>query len=203
MALATYNDLQSAVASWLARTDLTSVIPDFITLAEARINRALRVREMITEATGSVSAATLSVPSDFVETFTLTLDTEDDRPLEYRPAEDSQLRVAGTISGQPIWFTVIGSNFHFYPTPDGTYSYTLEYYAKVPALSSTLTTNWLLTKAPDLYLFGSLAEASAYLHEEEREAYWSAKFNAVKAALNGAENRTKRTSGPIRMRVVA
>lgn len=203
MSIASYSDLQSAAADWLARTDLSSRIVDFITLAEARINRELRVREMVTQATGSISAQTLDTPTDFLETVRLTLDTASDMPLEYRPIEDSELRVAGVTSGQPRWFTVVGSQFRFYPTPDGSYDYTLDYYAKVPALSVSATTNWLLTKAPDLYLFGTVAEGYSYLIEEERQAYWSDRFNLVLRSLHGADARSKRTNGPWRMRVVA
>lgn len=203
MALANYSDLKSAIASWLVRTDLTAAIPDFITLAEARINRELRVREMIAEATGTISSGSLSVPSGFIETFVVWLDTESDTPLEYRPIEDSMWRIAGTTSGQPRWFTIDGSDFKFYPSPDGSYDYTLRYYSEVPTLSDTTTTNWLLAKAPDAYLFASLAEAYAYLLEEEREQYWSSRFEKVKRSLHAAEARSKRTSGPHRMRVVA
>ena len=203
MSIASYSDLLSTVADWLARTDLSSRIPDFIALAEARINRDLRVRGMIAQATGSFSSQTLTIPNDFLETVRLTLDTASDLPLEYRPVEDSELRVAGSTSGTPRWFTVVGSDFRFYPTPDGSYDYTLDYYATVPALSPSATTNWLLTKAPDLYLFGSLGEAYSFLLEEDRQAYWMGRFNSVMQSLRAAESRTKRTNGPWRMRVVA
>lgn len=51
MALTTYSDLQSAVASYLARSDLTSQIPDFIRLAEIRLRRELRIRQMLRSVT--------------------------------------------------------------------------------------------------------------------------------------------------------
>lgn len=203
MALATYSDLVSAIADWVARTDLTSRIPDFVVLAEARMNRVLRVREMLTEVSGSLSAQSLTLPADFVETYRIRLDTETDVPLEYRPIEDSDLRVAGLTTGEPKWFSILGTSMLFYPSPDSTYTYTLDYYARVPALTSGAPTNWLLTKAPDAYLFGALAEAEPFLQNDSRVGIWEAKYQAAVAALNGAESRAKRTSAARRMRVVA
>lgn len=203
MALATYSDLKTAVASWLARSDLTLTIPDFITLAEARINRELRTREMVEQETAAVSTQALAIPDDFVEVLRFTLDTESDRPLEYRPVEDSDLRVAGVTSGQPRWFSVVGGEFRFYPAPDGEYTYTLDYYARVPALSDSATSNWLLTKAPDLYLYGALCESAPFLQEDARLGVWESRFQAAKRSLHAAEARAKRTSGSRRMRVIA
>lgn len=202
MALATFDDLKGAIASWLVRTDLTAAIPDFITLAESRINRELRVREMVTQDSDTIAVQDLAVPSDFIEVVRLTLDTATDKPLEYRPIEDSESRVAGVTSGEPRWFSILGGNFRFYPAPDGPYTYTLDYYAKVQALSDSNTTNWLLAKAPDVYLFASLAEAYAFLLEEERETYWTGRFEKARMSLQSADSRAKRTSGPRRARVL-
>lgn len=203
MALATYDDLRSAVADWLARTDLTDRIVDFITLAEARINRELRCREMVTEAIGTTTVQDITIPTDFVETVKLVLDAATDEPLEYRPIEDAELRVAGSTTGQPVMFSVLGQYIRLYPSPDAEYTYTLNYYATVPSLSDSNTSNWLLTKAPDLYLFGALVEASPFLLDDGRVGLWEGKFQAAKRSLRAAEARAKRTSGPRRMRVVA
>ena len=203
MALTTYSELKSAVADWLIRDDLTTQIADFIRLAEARINRELRVREMVEQATGTVSTQALDIPTGFIEVVKLQLDSESSTPLEYRPIEDAERRVASDTSGVPLWFSVLGGQFRFYPSPDGSYDYTLDYYSEVPALSDTATTNWLLTKAPDLYLFGALAEASLFLMEQDKYAVWRARFDEVKRSLHGAEARAKRTNGPLRMRVAS
>ena len=69
MAISTYSELQEAVASWLNRSDLTTTIPDFITLAESRLNRTLRLRVMETTTTLSLTASsrTVALPSAFIE----------------------------------------------------------------------------------------------------------------------------------------
>ena len=46
MAIGTYAELQTAVANWLDRDDLTDRIPEFIALAEAKMNRNLRISLM-------------------------------------------------------------------------------------------------------------------------------------------------------------
>lgn len=202
MALANYSDLVSAIGDWVARTDLATRAPDFIALAEARINRELRCREMLVQATGSISTQTLVVPTGLIEVHRLTLNTETDIPLEYRPIEDSESRVAGITSGVPLWFSVLGSNFRFYPAPDGTYTYTLDYYSAVPALTASATTNWLMTKAPDLYLFGALSETEPFLQNDGRVGLWKQKFDLSLRSLNMADQRMKRTSAPRRQRVL-
>ncbi len=67
MAITTYSELQSAVADWLNRSDLTARIPDFITLAETRINRDLRAREQQVIATANVDTPFFAIPGDFLE----------------------------------------------------------------------------------------------------------------------------------------
>ena len=45
MALTTNADLQAAIADWLNRSDLSAQIPDFLTLAQLKINRRLSIVE--------------------------------------------------------------------------------------------------------------------------------------------------------------
>lgn len=202
MALANYSDLQTAIAKWLVRNDLTTRIPDFITIAEARISRVLRVRQMITTVTGTISTQDYTLPADFVETLRIKLDTENDKPLEYRPIEDAESRVAGTATGEPKFFALVGDVLQFFPTPDGDYDLTFSYYAKVPALSDSSPTNWLLTAAPDVYLFMSMAAAYSATLEEEREGIWMGKALDAIGSMHTAEARAKRTSGPRRSRIL-
>jgi len=202
MALDTYSGLKSAAASWLARSDLTASLPDFVTLAEARINRELRIREMLAQATGSIAVQSIALPGDFIEPVLLVLDTATDLPLEFRPPEDAQLRSGGSTSGQPKYFTVLGGQIRLYPTPDTSYDYTLDYYATLDALSDTNASNAILVKAPDLYLFATLCEAEPFLQNDERVALWEARYQNARAVLNGADQRSRRSAGVQRMRVV-
>jgi hypothetical protein len=71
MALSTYAELKTSIGDWLNRSDLTSVIPDFISLAEAQVERTLRTRQMIVRANASFDAQYGAVPADFLETKSL------------------------------------------------------------------------------------------------------------------------------------
>ena len=68
MAITTYSELKTAVADWLNRSDLTTAIPNFISLAEAQMTRQIRHRKMVTRATATMDTPYFAVPSDWKET---------------------------------------------------------------------------------------------------------------------------------------
>ena len=55
MAFTSYSELKTTIANYLARSDLTTQIPDFIRLAEIRLQRDLRTRQMLVVATASTT----------------------------------------------------------------------------------------------------------------------------------------------------
>lgn len=179
MSLATYTDLQASLASWLHRSDLTSRIPDFIALAEAQMNRRLRVRRMMARATATLSDEYSAVPSDFLGPISITIDGE---PLAYLTVEQMDAAVTGEATGAPAYYTVTGGEFRYYPAPGTSYTATLTYWQAIPALASN-STNWLLTNHPDAYLYGSLTQAAPYIQDDERTALWAQLFQT---ALNDA-----------------
>ena len=70
MALTTYALLKTTIANYLNRTDLTSYLGDFITLTESRLNRELRVREMVNTDTSTTTVSgtqSYSLPSGFLK----------------------------------------------------------------------------------------------------------------------------------------
>lgn len=196
MALSTYATLQSAIADWLERADLTARIPDFITLAEAQINRALRVRRMIERATAQITDAYSVTPTDFLEIVSMVL-TNGVEPLQLSPAPPETLDGYGTgqETGQPRFWAVVGEEIRYYPTPDRAYTATLTYYAKIPALTDTNTTNWVLQTHPDAYLFGALKEAGPFLKDADVLSMFEGKYQAAIRSIKDAE-RTR--VGPLR-----
>lgn len=175
MAITTFSELKTSIASWLARSDLTSAIPDFITLFETQANRRLRTRQMLASSSLTPSSGAASLPSDFLDVKTVI--PSGATPLEYK--EPAWLRSAYTTSAvdTPLFYTIEGSTLVTRPATDQTI--TLSYFQKVPALSDVNTTNWLLTAHPDLYLFGSLVEANAFIMDAEKAALWLARRNAL------------------------
>lgn len=172
MTLQTYADLQSAVADWLNRADLTARIPDFIALAEATLNQVVRSTRMVAEASIALTADTRNapVPADFLAP--VYLQASNAQPLEQVGVQQlvmlrrSRLKAPGT----PAFFAVVGRAFEFAPVPDAAGTVDCSYYAQIPPLSDAAPTNWLLTSKPDLYLYTALLHAAPFLRDDERTA---------------------------------
>ena len=201
MALTTYTELKSSLADWLNRTDLTSALADFISLAEAQMERQLRTRQMIVRATASFAAAAEygTVPDDFLETKSIKLDTNPVTSLSFQTIEgmDQLSNTTYLSSGKPLYFTVVGNQFRLLPIPDGAYTADLVYYAKLTKLSSTVATNWLLTQAPDVYLYGALLQAAPYLQDDARISVWSSLYLAGLEQLQVADDRGSTSGGAL------
>lgn len=170
MAIADYATLQTKIASWMHRADLTAMIPDFIALAEQRMNADLVARDMETTATLNMVAgvATLATPPDVIETRRLVVNTDPKRTLDYIAPERLTIQYPSSTSGTPEVYTVIGGNFQFAPIPDSSYTAEYIYRQRIPALSASNTTNWILSKWPYIYLYGALCAAAPYMKDDKR-----------------------------------
>jgi len=199
MALSTYTELKTSIGDWLNRADLTAVIPDFISLAEAQVERTLRTRQMIVRANASFDAEYGAVPSDFLETKSLKLtSTNPQTPLEFLSIDALDNKAAEyTGSGKPRFFGVVGGQFRIVPTPDATYTTELTYYAKLTKLSSSVATNWLLTSNPDIYLYGSLLQAAPYLQDDARIQTWATLYERALNDSQTADDRGASSGGAL------
>jgi hypothetical protein len=197
MAITNYSTLQTTIADFLNRDDLTSAIPTFVQLAEAQINRDIRHWKMETRAEATVDAGDdyIQIPADWMETIRIGLTEGDTFPLDLisRAALADKRSGAQNASGRPRYYTHADSQFRLYPTPDADYDVELLYYAKVPDLA-TNSTNWLLSEAPDIYLYGSLLHTAPYLQEDTRVGVWAQLYSAAVARLN-EESEQARYSG--------
>lgn len=191
MALSTYGDLQSSVADWLERSDLASRIPDFIRLAEVQLNRLLRTNPQKLRATATISDPFSAIPSDLLEVEAISLSNGSDawalapQSLEVLAANYA----AQPETGKPRYWARVGDQFQYFPAPDQAYTATLTYTRSLPALSDTNTTNWLLTKHPDAYLFGALKEAGPFLRDAELSSLFEAKFQAAAQDIVSSERK--------------
>jgi hypothetical protein len=197
MALANYNDLKASVASWLARSDLTSQIPDFITLAEAKLNRSLRVRQMEQRSTAT-AAEYMALPTLFQEmrniktTGTPVYTLEQRAPFEMDALDDGS-------TGRPSRYALIANQIRLAPAPDTTYTLEIDYWESIPPLADNAT-NWLLTAAPDIYLYGSLLEAAAFMLDDPRIPLWQAAYTQVIGQLQSADRRARWSGSPLAVR---
>lgn len=193
MSISTFAELQTAVGSWLNRSDATALISDFILLTEERMNRALRVRQMETSlATTAITDNRIAVPANTVGVKTLWVDGHEDNPLLSRSYEF--LLTQGT-QGVPAGWAWQGDYLYF----DGTGSVEGVLYRNIPALSASNTTNWLLTAHPSAYLFGALTEAFNWARNDKERDRWDGRFVQALSDIGGTDMRD-RLSGPLASR---
>ncbi len=187
MALTTYTGLKASIADFLNRDDLTSVIPDFIALAEAQINRDIRHWKMEARSSGQQDAGDeyMQIPADWVETIRLHLTGSGTSTVNLisRDAMADKRQAMINETGTPTNYTHADGQFQLYPTPSVDTDFELLYYQKIPSLISN-TDNWLLLEAPDVYLYGSLLHSAPYLAEDQRVAVWAQLYSAAVQRLN-------------------
>jgi hypothetical protein len=188
VSLDTYTALKASVADWLNRTDLTTQIPDFITLAEATMKRKIRKWTVFNNAF-SIATARVVAPADLNVPRSLRLITgspSQDVPLRLCTIEMLNERKArsSNVAGRPTDFAYVDGYFYFAPEPDATYTAELFYFSTLTPLSVSVASNSVLTEAPDAYLYGALMCAEPYLEHDNRIATWKAGFDDAIAQLN-------------------
>lgn len=162
-----YSTLKSAVADYLNRADLTSQIPMFIQFVEADLNTRLRCREMIVEATITSTLGDVTLPADWLEAINLKIDGGQS-PLRYVTIDEADIIIQSERYSFPTFYTIVDGVIRLVPPPATNEDIDIIYYQKIPALSDVATTNWLLTKAPDVYLYGALVHAAPFLMDDQR-----------------------------------
>lgn len=188
-----YSGLQLSVKNWLNRSDLTALIPDFITLAEEKLNRSLRVRQMEVDlpATEIVDGA-IAVPVGTVGVKTLWIANYERTPLTAQLF--SFIKSRGT-QGVPTQYAWQGDTFRF----DGQGTVQGVLYQRIPSLSATNLTNWLLTESPSAYLCATLREAFDYVRNDQERDRWSNRLDQIISELGGSDKRDL-YSGPLQVR---
>ena len=190
MALSNYTELQASVADFLNRSDLTSVIPDFIIMAEADLNRTLRVREMSVRTQAPINSQYVKLPVDFLGMRNIDLLTDPVTPMTYKNLQNLDIHRAGDATGKPIYYSIMQNNIEFAPVPDGEYTIEIVYYQKVPPLAVN-STSWLLDAHPDAYLYGTLQHSAPYLQSDERVGIWAGKYQQIIEQIITSDERAK------------
>jgi hypothetical protein len=206
MALNTYTGLKDAVADWLDRSDLTSRIPDFITLAEARINRDLRIRPMEVRSTMTTTTGQryFNLPGGYVQMRNIQLNTDPIRALEYITPEMLDRLYGGSSKGVPRAYTLIGDEIQLAPVPDSGYTLEMAFYEKFTPLgdgtSGTVTNNWLTNNAPDVLLYGSLLEAEPFIKNDERIQLWLSAYSGAINKIQLTDDKDRHSGSAMRVR---
>jgi hypothetical protein len=199
MSITNYSDLQSTIASYLARTDLTAQIPDFIQLAETRLRRELRLRQMLKVVTTVTTAndGTVELPSDFLQMRDLHINTNPIQVLEYLSPSNFYRNTWSVSNGLPQQYTILAQEFQFSPKPATDYTLQMMYYAAPPYLSNSNLSNVFLANCPDLLLYGALGEAEPYLMNDARLSTWAAMYDRGLQALTVSDDQGEYSGSPI------
>ena len=187
MALATYADLENSIANWLHRADLNSVIPDFIALAESRMNSDLDIRQTDKVATITTIAGdnTVALPTDFKEMRSISLSSGGTIVvLDKMPLGLMKQRWGDSISAMPRSYVIHGNNIIVAPTPSGDFDLLLDYFANITPLSALNPTNEVLSNYPDMYLHAALIYAGQYVRDNDLVGQMESLYAADMARVN-------------------
>ena len=201
MAIGTYAELQTAVANWLDRDDLTARIPEFITLAEARFNRLLRLRSMESKYTANTVAGqrNLALPTSYIQMRNFQVNTNPLTTISYVTPEIYDRLWGGSTSGTPKFYTILANEVSFGPIPATVMQVEMLFYKKFDNLSVTTTTNSLLTDAPDVYLYGAMMEAEPFIMNDERVALWATSLSKAIQEMQEQDNKDRHSGSALRV----
>jgi hypothetical protein len=201
MAIGTYDELKTAVANWLDRNDLTDRIPEFIALAEARMNRVLRLRMMESKYTASTVASqrNYALPTGYIQMRNFQINTSPVTPLQYVSPEIYDRLWGGSTGGTPQFYTIITNEIQLGPIPGSVLTLEMLFYKKITALSGTNTTEQMLTDNPDIYLYGALLEAEPFIMNDERVGLWAKGFEQAVADLQEQDNKDRHSGSALRV----
>ena len=201
MAIGTYAELQTAVANWLDRDDLTDRIPEFIALAEARFNRVLRLRSMEAKYTADTVAGqrNLALPTSYIQMRNFQVNTSPLTTLSYVTPEIYDRLWGGSTSGTPKFYTILANEVSFGPIPGSVMEVEMLFYKKFDNLSGVTTTNSLLTDSPDLYLYGAMMEAEPFIMNDERVPLWAAALDRAVSDMQEQDNKDRHSGSALRV----
>lgn len=199
MSISTYAELKTAIANYLDKSNLTSRIPEFISMSEAAIGRDVRIRQMEKRAIADISTEYVDMPTDFILQRNIQLNTSDQKRLNFLSPEQMDMYYPSQSTGEPEVYSIIGTEFQFKPIPDATYEVEIAYFARFAAFSGDSDSNWLLVNQPGIYLYGALVQASPYLRDDERTSLWASMYNAEVDAINKQDKEARYSGAALRM----
>lgn len=192
MAISTYSELKTAVATWLDRSDLDTYMDDFIKLGEAYLmhgggrGEPLRVRDMEETATLSPASNVYTLPSDFLSAKSVTALTSPRRPLEFISPGGADSIYPFRTADFPNHYMIVGSSLTALPYTSSDVE--IIYYKTLEGLSDTNTTNWLLDKNPDLYLRVVQMQAAEFIKDQQQAGIMLGLVDKYISQLNDAES---------------
>lgn len=180
-----YTDLLSAVADWLAKSNLTTAIPGFVQNWEERFYRQPKNfgRWMEFALSDTIASSVIPIPDDYLALKYAYIDTNPAQRLDRVTLNQLYGTYPRNMSTDlPRWIARDVGNFVFGPPPDSTYDVKGVYWAKPAPMRdfpSDADDHWLIVNAPDLVLYGSLLEAQPYLRNDARLPVWQQMYGTA------------------------
>lgn len=167
-----------SIKSWVAFDNVPSEY--VLGEAETEIYRRLRIREMLTRATGTIATAatTISLPSRFIASRQLRITGANWAVLTPRRLDDLEAAYTydsdnGRSSGKPCRFAIDAENILLDVESDADYPYSFLHYQRLAALAaSSNETNVLTDKYPRVLRAMCCAMAQDFLQNETERDYW-------------------------------
>jgi hypothetical protein len=191
-----YANLQSTIADYLNRADLTSQIQTFIQFAEADLNTRLRDRQMIVRAEATSDEEYVQLPSDWLEALNLQI-VGGMSPLRYITLDESDIVNSTRALTAPSFYSLMNGAIELVPKPAVPVNIEMVYYGKIPALSDAAPSNWLLVKAPDIYLYGALTHAAPFLMDDARMQTFGQIYLARVQSLQDESQKSLHSGSPL------
>jgi hypothetical protein len=190
MSLTNYGELKTAIGTRLSRSNMTALIPDFVTVAHFKMMRgdrlnqmpSLRIDDMLTESDLTLSSGSVALPAAYLERKSLYLSDTNETAMTFMPVARFNRLGAKTQSGVPAFYTIKGSTLIVAPTSSDTVKF--YYYASLDQPSADSDTNAIFTKAPHAYLYGALAEAYDHIRQMDRAQYYRQQFVSAVLTMN-------------------
>lgn len=205
MSFANYTDFKAAFESWADNDDMLARSDDFIALGHARLNRVLQLPSMLVTATAVTVAGEqwVSKPTDLLSMLRLALNTGSaTRGLDFTPPADLDDTSCYNQEGVPEVYTFLGDRIRLGPVPNGVYTLTMTYYAKVATLSGAVPSNTFLVSTPDLLLYACLMEVTPWLKDTEMALAWNAKYQQALEEVQSDAEEERFSHGQLQMRNV-
>tara|TARA_R110002074_G_scaffold104914_3_gene226690 strand:- start:4693 stop:5187 length:495 start_codon:yes stop_codon:yes gene_type:complete len=143
--------------------------------------------------------STVALPTGYVQMRDISLITSPITQLQYLTPEIMNRLNAGSFTGKPETYTIIANNILFGPTPDAVYDISMLYYKTFDALTDAAPTNWVITNAPDVYLYGALLEAEPFLMNDQRVQLWATALTQSITTLQEQDNKDRHSGSALRV----
>lgn len=199
----TYQGLLDEILAWINRPEVEQAAPSFVSFGEAWLNRTLRAQGMVRRAKTPLAGQYIPLPSDFLEARNVQVNAGTAGVRRLLPAtldiaDTIRINTAPGASQEATHYVVVGDAMEVVPIQTGSPDIEMAYYARIPALSPSNTSNWLLLQHPELYLYASLAHASAFLADDDaRVPMWRQSADRMAQELNQADTRRLYGEGPL------